>query len=216
MKNISGQISNLNSIFPWVRKRAQNSLVEIGLPAVKEIIVALDTRWAPVITKGFDSSKDSLSEFNNATKRYHLLRDVIVNIGDPAIPDLENALHHPNLNVRYSAIIAIKLIGHPSMVDLLLPLLDSTEVHERGLAVAELRKTDTPRTFGRILAALDDESSYVRNIAIIALGDLGNPSALPKLEQIAESDKTEVDHGARTIGDVAKEAIEKIRKRNNQ
>jgi HEAT repeat protein len=216
MKNISDQISNLDSILPWVRKRAQNSLVEIGLPAVKEIIAALDTPWAPVLTKGFDSSKDSSSDLNSATKRYHLLRDVLVKIGEPAFPELENALHHPNLNVRYSAIIAIQLIGHPSIIDLLLPLLDSKENHERGLAVAELGKTDTPRTFGRIVAALDDESSYVRNIAIIALGNLGNPSALPKLEQIAESDHTKIDHGARTIGNVALEAIEKIRKRNNQ
>ena len=40
MKSIGGQISNLNSIFPWVRERAVNNLVEIGLPAVKEIIAA--------------------------------------------------------------------------------------------------------------------------------------------------------------------------------
>jgi hypothetical protein len=73
MRSISAQINDLNSLFPWIRNRAINSLVEIGLPAVKEIIVALDTRWAPIVTKGFDSSKDSFSEINGATKRYLLL-----------------------------------------------------------------------------------------------------------------------------------------------
>jgi HEAT repeat protein len=215
MKSIRGQIRNVNSIFPWVRKRAMSSLVEIGVPAVKEIIIALDTPWAPIVTKGWNSTTDSISELNSATKRYELLREVLLKIGEPAIAELENALHHPNLNVRFSAMEAILRIGHPSIVDLLLPLLDSTEYHERGLAVAELGKTGTPRAFDRIVAALDDENSYVRNIAIIALGNLGNPNVLPKLERIAESDKTKVDH-VRTIGDVAKEAIEKIHKRNNQ
>jgi HEAT repeat protein len=215
MKTIGGQIGNLNSPFPWVRKRATSSLVEIGEPAVKEIITALDTPWAPIVTKGGNSSTDSMSELNSATKRYELLREVLLKIGEPAIAELENALHHPNLNVRFSAIEAILRIGHPSIVDLLLPLLDSTEYHERGLAVAELGKIGAPRAFDRIVAALDDESSYVRNIAIIALGNLGNPSVLPQLERIGTSDKTKVDH-VRTIGDVAKESIEKIRQRNNQ
>jgi HEAT repeat protein len=211
MKSIRSQVRSLNSIFPWVRKRAMSNLIEIGLPAVKEIVTALDTPWAPIVTQGWNSSTDSISELNRATRRYELLREVLLKIGAPAIAELENALHHPNLNVRFSAIEAILRIGHPSIADLLLPLLDSTEYHERGLAVAELGKIGSPKGFDRIVAALDDESSYVRNIAIIALGNLGNPSVLPKLERIAESDKTKVDH-IRTIGDVAKEAIEKIQK----
>jgi HEAT repeat protein len=217
MRSISAQINDLNSLFPWIRNRAINSLVEIGLPAVKEIVVALDTRWAPIVTKGFDSSKDSFSEINSATKRYLLLRDVLVKIGEPALAELENALHHSNLNVRYSAMEAIIRIGHPSIVDLLLPLVDSTEDNERGLAIAELGTIGTPRVFDRIVAALDDKSSYVRNIAIIALGNLGDKRVLPELEKIARSDKTLVDdYGQRTMGDVAQEAIDKILARENK
>src|SRR5215208_325759 len=160
MKSIRSQIRNLSSIFPWVRKRSMSNLIEIGLPVVKEIVAALDTPWAPIVTQGWNSSTDSISELNRATKRYELLREVLSKIGAPAIAELENALHHPNLNVRFSAIEAILRIGHPSIADLLLPLLDSAEYHERGLAVAELGKIGSPKGFDRIVAALDDESSY--------------------------------------------------------
>src|SRR5215208_5836662 len=164
MKSIRSQIRNLSSIFPWVRKRSMSNLIEIGLPVVKEIVAALDTPWAPIVTQGWNSSTDSILEFNRATKRYELLREVLLKIGAPAIAELENALHHPNLNVRFSAMEAILRIGHPS--------------------IADLGKIGSPKGFDRIVAALDDESSYVRKIAIIALGNLGNPSVLPKLERI--------------------------------
>ena len=213
MKNISSQIKNLDSIFPWARNNAMKNLVEIGLLAIKEIIAALDTRYAPYNTHGYD--QDSLSEANRAQKRHPLLLDVIVKIGKPALPDLELALRHSNPNVRVSAMTAIARIAHPSAVDLLLPFLDSREYLERESAVYALASTRSSRVFERIVAALDDKNLGVRESAILALGDFGNETVLPKLEQIAESDKTMVETYGRTIGHVAKEAIEKIRKRGS-
>lgn len=217
MKTISGQINDLDSIFPWVRERALSNLVEIGSPAVKEIVAALDTRYAPVILDRLDSSTDSFSEPLRVAKRIPRLLDVLVKIGQPAISELESALHHPNMNVRLLAMETIERIGHPALVDLFLPFVDSKEDYERGLAVGFLGKTRLPETFDRIVSALDDESLYVRNIAIIALGNIGDRSVLPKLEQFAASDQLiGDDYSRRTVGDVAREAIEKIQKRAGQ
>ena len=216
MKSISSQLRKLNSVFPWVRKGAQKNLIEIGLPAVKEIIAALDTRYAPIATEGFDSSTDSFSELNGALRRYPLLLDALAKIGRPAMEELQQALGHPNLNVRVAAIEAIGRIAHPSSVDLLLPFLDSSKSEERQWAIYALGNTRSSKAFNRIVAALDDENVYVREAALLGLGDFGNTSVLPRLEQIAESDKTLVENYGRTLGHVAKEAIEKIHKRDNR
>jgi HEAT repeat protein len=216
MKSVSSQINSLDSIFPWVRERAMNNLVEIGVPAVKEIVAALDTRYAPVILDRLDSSQDSFSEPLRIAKRIPRLLDVLVKIGKPAIPELEEALYHPNMNVRLLAMETIERIGYPSIVDLFFPFLKSKEYYERGLAVGFLGKTHSPKVLEQIVAALDDESSYVRNIAIIALGNIGDMSVLPKLEQL-KSDKTLVDdYGRKTMGDMAQEAIDKILERENK
>jgi HEAT repeat protein len=216
MKSVSRQINSLDSIFPWIRERAANNLVEIGVPAVKEIVAALDTRYAPVILDGLDSSQDSFSEPLRVAERISRLLDVLVKIGKPAIPELEDALHHPNMNVRLLAMETIDRIGHPAIIDLLFPFLKSKEYHERGLAVGFLGTTHSPKVLERIIPALDDESSYVRNIAIIALGNIGGRSVLPKLE-LLKSDKTLVDdYGRKTMGDMAQEAIDKILARENK
>ena len=217
MKSISGQINDLmNSIFPWVRERAFNNLVEIGLPAVQEIVVALDTRYAPVILDSLDSSTDSFSEPLRVAKRIPRLLDALVKIGKPAIPELEEALNHPNMNVRLLAMDTIERIGHPALVDLILPFVDSKEYHERGFAVAALGKTRSPKTLKRIVSALDDENSYVRSIAIGALASIGDRKAVHKLEKL-KSDKTRVDrYSPRTMGDEAEEAINKILERESK
>ena len=215
MKDVNREIRNLSSIFPWIRKRALNNLVEIGHPAVKEIIAALDTRYAPIATQGFNSSKDNISEMDDALRRHPILLDALVKIGNPAITELESALRHSNLNVRVSAMAALGRIEHPSTVDLLLPFLDSHTPAERAWVLYALGNTRSPRVLKRIIAALNDENLDVRESAILALGDFGDTSVLPKLERIASSDTSLVESYGRTIGHVAREAIEKIKKRHH-
>jgi HEAT repeat protein len=64
------------------------------------------------------------------------------------------------------------------------------------------------------MAALNDSHIYVKESAVRALGDLGDVSALPKLECIAKSDNTLLELYGLTMRDVALEAIKKIHKRN--
>jgi HEAT repeat protein len=214
MKDLSGQIKKLNSFLPWVRTGALNSLVEAGLPAVKAIIAALDTPYAPIGIK-FVSSNQS-PEFMaeaDALGRWPLLVDALVKIGKPALPELENALQHANLNVRISAMHAVGRIGDPSSVDLLLPFLQSEKSHERAWALGSLGYTRSPKVFEILVHALGDRSMDIKETAISALGELGDTRALPKLERIAEKDRTMIENYGLTIGDVAKEAIRKIHKK---
>jgi HEAT repeat protein len=200
MKDINSQGKNVNGLFSSFRKRALINLA-------KAVIAILDTPYVPISIKG------TTSIF--AIIRYPLLLRMLVKTGSSATTQLEDALDHPNLNVRLSAISAIGQSGHPSAVDLLLPFLDSGEAAEREWAVSALGFTHSPLVFERIIAALEDEHLGVRESAIRALGDFGNENALLKLEQLA-ADKTLVESYGLTIGHVAKEAIEKIQKRGKK
>jgi len=57
MESARNLITKFESCLPWVRKRALNNLVELGSSAVKEIITALDTPYAPVLMKAISSTK---------------------------------------------------------------------------------------------------------------------------------------------------------------
>ena len=213
MKSISGQISGLNSLFPWIRKQAINSLVKTGMPAVKEIILILDTPYAPICINGISSNDPDWDESTQAVARWKKLLDVLVSIGTPALSELEDALHHSNPNVRISAMHVIGKIGNPSFIDLLLPFTHSTLVYERAWSVGALGYAGLSKYYETLIIALDDEESDVRESAILALGDLGDERALPTLKRIAEKDRTLIENYGLTVGDVAKKAIIKILKR---
>ncbi len=213
MKSIRGQISDLSSLFPWVRKRAINSLVKTGVPAAKEIILTLDTPYAPICINGVSSNDPDWDESIHAVNRWLKLLNVLVSIGTPALSELENALHHSNPNVRISAMHVIGKIGNPSFIDLLLPFTRSNLVFERAWSVGALGYAGLSKYYETLMTALDDEDSSVRESAILALGDLGDNRALPALKQIAEMDRTMIENYGRTLGDVAKEAIVNIHKR---
>ena len=213
MKSISGQICALNSLFPWVRKQAINSLVKTGLPAVNEIILTLDTPYAPICINGVNNSDPEWDECVAAVARWNKLLDVLVRIGTPALSDLENALHQSNPNVRISAMHVIGKIGNPSFIDLLLPFTRSKLDYERAWAIGALGYAGSSKYYESLLIALDDEDSSVRESAIIALGELGDNRALSKLKRIAEQDRTMIENYGLTLGDVAKVAIGKIHNR---
>ncbi len=212
MKSISGQISDLSSLFPWVRERAINNLVNNGLPAVKEIILTLDTPYAPICINGVSSNDPDWNESIHAGNRWKKLLEVLVRIGTPALPELEAALHHSNPNVCISAMHVIGKIGNPSFIDLLLPFTRSNLVYERTWAIGALGYAGISRYYETLITALEDEDSDVRELRILALGDLGDNRALPLLQRIAEQDRTIIENYGLTLGDVAKEAIVNIHK----
>jgi HEAT repeat protein len=216
MENISNLITKLDSGLPWIRKRAQKRIIEIGLPAVNEIIAALDTRFAPIAIGGFKSGKDGYSELNSALRRYPLLVDALVKIGKPALAELENALEHPNPNVRICVLRAIGNIGHPSAVDIILPYLEAAESYESGWAIVSLGCTRSPKVYETIITALDNRT-VDEFYTIEALGELGDIRASPKLEQIAASYQNNGD--PRYVSDInsaINKTIKKIQKRNDR
>jgi HEAT repeat protein len=140
MESIHSAIQNLSSIFPWIRRRSVNTLVKTVLPAVKHILAALDTLYAPVTIGGSVTRESS-----DAVMRYPFLIDALVKIGNDAFDDLRVALTHSNLNVRLSAITVLGRIDDPTVAGLIMPFLNSDNPTERATAVEGLGNTRSPR-----------------------------------------------------------------------
>jgi bilin biosynthesis protein len=213
MKSISRQINDLSSVFPWVRERAINNLVNTGLPAVKEILLTLDTPYAPICINSVSSDDPDWDECALAVARWKKLLEVLVRIGTPALSELGDALRHSNPNARISAMHVIGKIGDPSFIDLVLPFTQSKLVYERAWSVGALGYAHLSKYYEVLITALNDEDSSVKESAIRALGDLGDDRALPTLKQIVDQDRTLIETYGLTLGDVAKHAIVNIHHR---
>ena len=216
MESSSNLITKLESGLPWVRKRALNNLVKLGSFAVKEIITALDTPYASDLLKAISSTRPE--EFNEsiiARKIWPFLIDALVQIGKPALEELENSLNHPNPNVRISAMVTIGKIGHPSAVDILLPFLESIKSYERAWAIVALGHTRSSRVYEIIVSALENETIDQDSI-ITAFGALGDTRALPRLEKIAASHKKLDGRYGFEKRTVVNEAIKSIQKENER
>jgi periplasmic divalent cation tolerance protein len=71
-------------------------------------------------------------------------------------------------------------------------MLESTSPERRQMAVVGLLQvSDSPEDLERVRARLKDESSLVRWSAAVALGQAGQPEAVPWLQEVAQTDANE-------------------------
>lgn len=129
-----------------------------------------------------------------------------------AVPFLARTLRgDPDGDTRLAAAYALGLINGERAIDALLEAV--TDVGEaarvRGMAAEALART--ARAVPTLIAALADPLVEVRFWAAFALGQTGDPAALPALERLAATDDV-VLPGWGTVKQEAAAAIEIIRK----
>jgi hypothetical protein len=110
------------------------------------------------------------------------------------------------------ALWALAKLGESSGTDRLLDVLHTGAAPQRARAAELLGSLKDPRILPALTAVLsDDEIVHVRRQAIYGLMLLGDPAAIPALEK-AMKDETPVISGAtKTISDVSREAIARLR-----
>jgi HEAT repeat protein len=125
-----------------------------------------------------------------------------------ALPYLLSAASDPNMSVRSKA---IETLGHMRMTDATSPLVQrlfmrDTDDFTRRRILAALGMIGDKRAVEPLLDFANGKSNFeTRAGAVYALGEIGDPAALPALEEIAErSDEQQ-------LRDVAKVAIRRIR-----
>ena len=92
----------------------------------------------------------------------------------------------------------------------LLPLLDSPNPDIRLIEC--LGCIGDRRIVGRLIELLQHQGPHVRRFAAGALGQIGDPQALPALKHLAETDPYQYENGVYGVREAASEAIEKIQK----
>jgi HEAT repeat protein len=218
LKDAEKLIGDLDSLFPWVRIGAINNLVKNDSQGVRTIITALDL--LPYY-ESFPGGYVVLQpDFADILHNVHpVLIKALARIGRSSVEKLNDALQHPNLNVRLSAISALGKINDPLAVELLVQLADSPDLGERRSAIAALGELRATSATEKIISSLRDSDAAVRELGVRALIKINDIKSLPALEYLANTDGTIVEAGpgrpTLTLGQLAADAVVKIRKANS-
>ncbi len=215
LKDAKKLIWNLtDSLFPWVRTAAINNLVKNNSQGVKTITTALD------LLPYYECRGGSLVPQADFVDILHMLIKALAKIGLSSVEKLNEVLQHPSLRVRMSAISALGEIHDPLAVELLVRFMASPDVEERMNAVEALGKLRVTSVTEKIISSLHDRSSAVREMGVLALIRINDIKALPALENLANNDSTIIEDRpgwpVLTLGQVALEAAQKIRKANSR
>jgi hypothetical protein len=122
---------------------------------------------------------------------WYLVRNALLilgDIGDPStVPAIAPSLKHPEPRVRRDAVAALGKIGGPRAFALVQECLGDPEVAE--VAMRCLAAIDRPRTVATYMKVTDHVDVWGRRVArlreaIDALGILGAPESIPRLQSI--------------------------------
>lgn len=203
----------------YIRANAADALSWIGLMDTESVKPAI-----PRFIELLDDEDSSVCA--SACKALQWLAMYYPQTLVPAVPRLRALLHDTHWGVRYYAtgIIADIAEKYPEKVEPAIPrlteLLDDISVRDPAVkAVALIAKkypekveTATSKLIKLLNDEDNDEDSDVRGYAAFALGNIGAVDALELLERLCRNDSY-VRMGGEyiTVGQVAKEALEKIR-----
>ncbi len=183
---ISQLILALDDSVAYLKKNAQKALVPFGLPAFEQLVIAL--------------SEGKIS-------RIDVMIETIGLFGEIALPILIETLLESNEN-WHSATTALSKIGEPALIVLLkLTESDNFSIAEKFLKALSYFKDD--RAFERMLKALGSENIELVAVAIDALGMYGDERAIPFLQQIVDTDKRTNQEGV-NFSSLAETSITRI------
>lgn len=103
-------------------------------------------------------------------------------LGEPAMPQLKDALRDPDENVRLAAVHALAKLNTPAVVEPLLIALNDESSDIRTEAVRALGELRDRRAVQPLLQqARTDDTHSVRYDSLASLGKIGDPAAAPLL-----------------------------------
>ena len=113
--------------------------------------------------------------------------DELIEIGEPALEQLEKALNRPEERGKVGCILAIGRFG-PSGIEVLIRALDNDYWRVRREAVKILGRIGDPRATDPLIRALNDPHPYVKKRAEVAVFRMGEQMIKPLLN-VLKNDK---------------------------
>ena len=151
-----------------VREVAIDALGQIGSPSVEKLIKLLrdwDVRKYAIIALGKIRDERVLDPLmhqlrNEEFKEY--ATNALVEVGQPAVPRLIEALKDKDDNVRKQAVLALGRIKQPEAVDSLIAMLTDKDWYTRLTAAAALEAIGDERGRDAIKPLMKDQDMVVR------------------------------------------------------
>ncbi|HTP08256.1 MAG TPA: HEAT repeat domain-containing protein [Anaerolineae bacterium] len=203
-RTVRALIWALDDESPQVRKRAAQSLLELDhYDAIQPLLrMALNSeedsevRQQAVESLGYLAHKDNVKFIDIIDDERNVVEQLIDLVED----------EEEDLEVRRVAIEALERLGDEHAVVPLVALLCDwyADFGLRLGAVGALGNLKDFRVTPILIAALQDPEPLLRPWAASALGDLGDPAALPALDQLAQDE-------ADKLGEAATKAAAQIR-----
>ncbi|EKQ68458.1 HEAT repeat-containing protein [Leptolyngbyaceae cyanobacterium JSC-12] len=166
------------------------ALVEEGDQALRVVKLAMDgvdlMLGARLAGEVKDSFQSQTVDWINAREIPNILKVDCwaTSHSDEAIPDLLQALQHPDSEVRRSAAAALGKVGSGLAIPGLLEALQDQDSEVRRSAAAALGNLGSEAAIPGLLQALQDQNWSVRESAAAALGKVGSAATITDLWQL--------------------------------
>lgn len=141
-----------------------------------QTLVLLCEKSAKPLINRLASEKDSLAR--------KLLSTTLVKLGNSAIPDLLTALHDQRWYMVRNIVAILGQIGESSTANYLAPLLWHEDVRIARESIRALARIGGDKSVEALLQLVDSNHDELYPQAIIALGIIRNPAAVPSLVKI--------------------------------
>jgi HEAT repeat protein len=113
----------------------------------------------------------------------------LVELGPAALPELRAIAEHPRFRLRATAIALLGLVGESADAPLAVRRLGDPSAEVRVAAADTLARIGGPSAEPALRSTLDDRIHFVRAGAAGALGVIGSRAAVPRLLEMAQTDR---------------------------
>jgi HEAT repeat protein len=113
----------------------------------------------------------------------------LVELGPDAVPQLREIADNPSWRLRATAITLLGLVGDSGDSSLAVAALQDPSADVRAAAAGALGRIGGRTAEPPLRSALDDRIHFVRAEAAASLGTIGSSAALPRLLELARTDR---------------------------
>ena len=220
----------LNDEYDKVRAMAASALGKMKSRPLEDITVIFDSMdMDPTLEKRIQADDEMLAKAAQAAipdlmpmledENYSIRAAAVHALGTlggaVAVPALTAALKDRHDKVREAAATALGEIGHPAKaaVPALIHILKKGPYEAQGVrvsAVQGLGGIGTPAAASGLIEALNDQSSFIRRMVIVALASIGEPVDTivpPLMQMLADSDSEVCFESSQALGRIGEPAV---------
>jgi HEAT repeat protein len=196
---LAQSLRELGSRRAWRRAAAAYRLGDMGCEEVAPaLLAALDDRNRTVRAAAarslgrlevVDATKPLVEALVSGLVPNGVAGRAFVELGPAAVPELRAIAEHPSYRLRATAVALLGLVGDSADSPLAVRCLDDPSAEVRSAAADTLARIGGPAAESALRSTLDDRIHFVRAGAAVALGVMGSRAALPRLLEMARTDR---------------------------